>query len=69
MLTYCKLYFANNIILSCFFLIFLIAGLYFLITAVITQISNPSAEILKDKAIDIKTHPVIAESQISDSSM
>ena len=35
-----------NTILSFFFLIFLIIELYFLIPAVITQISNPVAELV-----------------------
>ena len=37
--------FANNTILSCFFFVFSIIDLYFLITAVIAQVSNPIAEL------------------------
>ena len=38
--------FANNTILSCFFLFFLIIELYFLIAAVITRIFNIVAELV-----------------------
>ena len=56
--------FANNTILSCFFIFFLIIDLYFLIPAVITQISNPSAELVmrtgmmtKEAKAKMLTHP------------
>ena len=38
--------FANNKILSCFFLFFLIINLHFLIPTVITQIFNPITELV-----------------------
>ena len=38
--------FANDTILSCFFLIFLIIDLYFLILAAIAQIWSPVAELV-----------------------
>ena len=38
--------FANNTILSCCFFFFLTFDLYFSITAVIAQISNPIAELV-----------------------
>ena len=38
--------FANNIILSCFFLFFFFIRLHYLIPAVITQIFNPIAELV-----------------------
>ena len=38
--------FANNTILLCFFLFFLIIDLYFLIPAAIAQIFNPIPEIV-----------------------
>ena len=37
---------ANNTILSCFFFIFLIIDLYFLIPAVIPQMFNPLSELV-----------------------
>ena len=40
-----NLAFANDTILSCFFFIFLIIDLYFLILAVIAYIFNPIAEL------------------------
>ena len=49
-------------------LFFLIINLYFLITAVITQIFNPIAELAipigiptKEAKAEIETHPVISE--------
>ena len=65
--------FANNTILSRFFLFFLIIDLYFLNAVIITQIFNPIVElaipigILTKEAkaqIEIQ-HPVIAEIAIS----
>ena len=38
--------FASNTILSCFFFLFLIIDLYFLIPAFIAQIFNPIAELV-----------------------
>ena len=56
--------FANNTILSCFF--FLIIHLYFLIPAVVQQISNPIAGIVisigipnKEAKAEMETHPVL----------
>ena len=40
-----NLYFASNTILSCFFFFFFIIDLYFLNSAIITQIFNPTAEL------------------------
>ena len=61
--------FANNTILSCFFLFFLIIDLYFLIPAVIAQIFNPIAERLipievPAKEAEMETHSVIVEPKI-----
>ena len=57
--------FANNTILSCFFLFFLIIDLHFLIPAVTAQIFNPIAGLLipigipsKEAKAEMKTHPV-----------
>ena len=47
--------FANNTILSCSFLFFLIIDLYFLILAVITQIFNPTAKVAIPTEIPSKT--------------
>ena len=53
-------------------LFFLIIDLYFLITAVIAQIFNPTTELAmpigtptKEVKEEIKTHPVTAEAKIS----
>ena len=63
--------FANNTILSYLFFFFLITTLYFLVPAVITQISNPIDELVihtriptKEAKAEIETHPVIIESKI-----
>ena len=63
--------FANNTILSSFFLFFLIIDLYFLIAAVVAQIFNPIAEIIipigistKEAKSEIEIHPVIVEAKI-----
>ena len=63
--------FANNTILSCFFFVFLIIHLYFLILAVIAQIFNPIAELIiptgtpsKGTKSEIEIHPVIVEAKI-----
>ena len=60
--------FANNTILSYFSFFFLIVDPYFLMTAGIAQIFNPTAKLViptgipaqKTKA-EMETHPVIAE--------
>ena len=64
--------FANNTILSCFFLFFLITDLYFLIPTVITQIFNPIVKLAipigipaKEAKSEMETHPVIVEIKIS----
>ena len=64
--------FANNTILSCFFFFLLVINLYFLIPAVITQIFNPTAELAiysgiptKEAKAEMKTHPVTAETKMS----
>ena len=52
--------FANNTILSCFLLLFLIIDSYFLIPAVITQIFNAIVELAVPVEIPTKvmeTHP------------
>ena len=61
----------NNTTLSSF-LFFFIIGLYFLIPAVITQISYPTAELIvpigiqtKKAKPEMKTHPVIVGITIS----
>ena len=67
-----KLYFDNNAILSCFFFLFLIIELHFLIPAAIAQIFNPIGELVvpigiptKEAKAEMKIHSVIAESKIS----
>ena len=67
-----KLDFANNIILSCFFFFFFIIDLYFLIPTAITQIFNPTSELViptkiptkKGKA-EMEAHPVTVKIKIS----
>ena len=63
-----NLVFANNTILLCFFLFFLIIDLHFLIFAVIAQILNPILELAipiriqtKEAKIEMGTYPVHAE--------
>ena len=63
--------FANNIVLSCFFFVFLISDLYILIPAVIAQIFNPIIELVtpigvptKEAKAEMETHPVIVEAKI-----
>ena len=63
--------FADNTILSCFFFSFLIIDLYFLIPAVIVQISNPTAELvipigipIKEVKPKIEISPVIVQAEI-----
>ena len=63
--------FSNNTLLLCFFF-FLIIDLYLLIPAVITQICNPTVEIVmsvrkstKEAKAEIKTSPVTVVNKIS----
>ena len=63
--------FANNTILSCFFLFFFIIGLYFLIPATLAQILNPAVELvipkgipIKEENAEIKINPVFVEVKI-----
>ena len=62
--------FASNTILSCFFFLFLIIDLYFLIPTVIAQIFNPIEELVipvgiptKEAKAEIETHPVIVQAK------
>ena len=64
--------FANNTILSCFFLFFIIVDLYFLIPADILQIFNHIVELAilvgiptKEAKAEMEIHPVIVEITIS----
>ena len=64
--------FADNTILSCFLFFFLSIDLYFLIPAVIAQISDHTTELLipikiptKEVKAEMETHPVIVEITIS----
>ena len=63
--------FANNTILLCFFFLFLITDLYFLIPGTIAQIFNPIAELVipigiptEEAKAEMETHPVITEAKI-----
>ena len=63
-----NLYFANNIILSCFFFFFLIIELNNLIPAPIAQIFNPIPKLVirigipsKEAKAEIEMHPLITE--------
>ena len=49
-----NLNFANNTVLSCLFLFFLIIDLYFVIAAVIVQIFDPIAELVIPSGIPTK---------------
>ena len=67
-----NLNFANNTILSCFFLFFLITDLYVVIPAVIKQIFNPTAELVipigipaKEAKAEMETNHVTVEIKIS----
>ena len=67
-----NLNFANNTILSCFFLFFLITDLYVVIPAVIKQIFNPTAELVipigipaKQAKAEMETNHVTVEIKIS----
>ena len=57
-----NIFFANNTILLCFFFFFLVIDLYFLVNAVIVQVSNPTAEI--EIPIGIPTQKAEAEIEI-----
>ena len=69
-----NLAFANNTILLCFSILFLIIDLYFLIPAVIAQIFNPNAELViptnsslipsREAKADIEIYPVFVEPKI-----
>ena len=63
--------FANNTILLCFFFLFLIIDLYFLVPAPIAQIFNPIAELVipigapnKEEKAEIAIHPETVEAKI-----
>ena len=63
--------FSNSIILLCFFYLFLIIDLNFLIPAVIAQIFNPVPELVipigiptKEEKAEMVTHPVLVEVKI-----
>ena len=67
-----NLEFANDTILSCFFLFFLFIELSLLIPAVIAQFFNPIVEPVipigirsKEAKVEMETHPVIAEITIN----
>ena len=67
-----NLAFPSNNVLSCFFLLFLIIDLCFLIPAVIIQIFRPTAEFTKPTGMqtnvasaEIETQPVIVEAKIN----
>ena len=72
-----NLVFANNTVLSCFFILFfLIIDLYFLIHAVVSQIFNYTAELAiplvistKETKSEIETYPVIAETKFTNYSV
>ena len=64
--------FANNSTSLCFFFLFLIIDLYVLIPTVITQIFNPTVELLipigiptKEARADMETHSVTVEIKAS----
>ena len=68
--------FSKNTILSCFFFVFLIIELKFLIPATIAQIFNPIAELVipveipsKEAKAEIQIHPVIVEAKMRKSSI
>ena len=68
-----NLNFANNTVLSWFFLFLLIIDLHFLIPAVITQIFEPIVELAipigiatKEGKAEMETHPIIVEITISE---
>ena len=64
--------FARNNVLSCFFFLFLIIDLYFLIPAIITQIFHPIVKLAMPTGIPIieakeemETDPLTVEIEIS----
>ena len=68
--------FADDIILLCFFFLFLITGLYFLIPAIITQIFYPIAELviairitIKKAKVKMETRSIIAGISLSERSI
>ena len=68
--------FANNIILSSFFLFFLYNDLYFFTPAVITQIFNPTSELAmpigiptKEANKEIETQTLAVETKMSNCTM
>ena len=67
-----NLVFAKNTILSCYFLFFLIADVYFLISAIITQTFSPTAELAipagittTEKKVEFETQLVKVEAKTS----
>ena len=63
--------FASNTILSCFFSLFLIIDLYFLILAAIEQVFSPIPELVirisipsKEAKSEMEIHPVIEKAKI-----
>ena len=64
------LVFANNNILSCFYLFFLIIDVYLLVPAVVTKILNPNSILIglptKEAEAKIETQPVTAETKMFD---
>ena len=67
-----SLFFRNNTILSLFFFFFFIIDLYFLILAMIAQISNPTTELViqtetqtDEVNAEIQAHLVTVETKIS----
>ena len=70
------LIFTNTNISSCSYIFFSTIALQFLITAVIAQLLNPAAELAipigipaNEAHTGLKTHPVITETKINESSM
>ena len=64
--------FARNNVLSCFFFLFLIIDLYFLIPAIITQIFHtivklamPTGILIKEAKAEMETDPLTVEIEIS----
>ena len=65
--------FVSNTTLSCFLLFFLVINLYFLVPAFLVQVVSRTGELAMSIGIptneaktEIETHPVIAETKISD---
>ena len=57
--------FADNTILSCFFFFFLIIDVYFLIPAVLTQVFNPTVELVNPIGIPTKEAKAEMETHLS----